>query len=176
MRKIINTQKNCLCHGSHDDQGGRKIRDFTLPIGKEKYEIKIISNVHTYDFHVVAIRAEKDTPQFFYTIGLYYQYQHPELLIMGMEVNDAHAILMNAHELIKNGGTIAPWTTSETLSIMPLKAVPIHVSDYKQFLGFGMWFYRSLQGSRPDSFPAIQLVASDLPRDPGVNAQIRLSA
>lgn len=173
MSEIINTSKECFRSASHDDLGGRKIRDFIFQIGREKSEINIIANVRTYDFHIVAIRAEKDTPQFFYTIGLYYQYQHPELLIMGMEVNAAHAILMNAYEFIKNGGTIAPWTTAQTLSIMPLKAVPIHVSDYKQFLGFGMWFYRSLQGSRPDSFPAIQLVWSDLPGDPSVNAQIR---
>jgi hypothetical protein len=157
MNQIINTPKECLQVKSHVETDGRKLTNFIFPTGIQKTEINVIKNVHTFGFHVVAIRAEKDTPQFFYTIGLYYQYQHPELLIMGVDVNVAHAILMNAYEFIKTGGTIAPWTTLETLSNRPLKAIPIHVSDYTQFLGFGMWFYRSRQGPQPDSFPAIQL-------------------
>jgi hypothetical protein len=60
-------------------------------------EKKIISNVRNHDFHVMAIREEDDTPQFFYTIGLYSQYQHPELLIMGLNVDVAYDILSRAH-------------------------------------------------------------------------------
>jgi len=158
MSQIINAPKECLQATSHQGTSDRKLKNFIFPIGMKEIQKKVIRNVNTYDFHIAAIIEEKDTPQFFYTIGLYYQYQHPELLIMGLDINVAKDILMRAYEFIKNGGTIAPWTTLETFSSMPLKAIPIHASDYRQFLGFGMWFYRSLQGPQPDSFSAIQLL------------------
>lgn len=141
---------------------GRKLKNFIFPIAVSKAQKKIIFNVRTYDFHIVAIREEEDTPQFFYTIGLYSQYRHPELLIMGLNVNVAYDILSRAHQFIKGGGSIAPWMTLNTLSSMTLRSVPIDPSNYSRFLGFGMWFYRSLGRSRQDTFPAIELVWPDI--------------
>jgi hypothetical protein len=145
-----------------DVLGGGTLPHFTFPRAISHAEQKIISNVRTGGLHIVAIREEDDMPQFFYTIGLYSQYQHPELLLMGLNVNVAYDILSRAHQLIKSGGFIAPWMTLKTLSSITLKTVPIDASNYSRFLGYGMWFYRSQGGSRPDTFPAIELVWPDL--------------
>jgi hypothetical protein len=84
-------------------------------------------------------------------------------MIMGVHVDSACDIFWRAHALIKSGGAIEPWTTApENITHTPMKAVPIDASNYRSFLGFGMWFYRSLGHSRPDTFPAIQLVWPDV--------------
>lgn len=163
MNQIIKTSQEGLQATSLQSANGRKLKNFIFPKGISPMKKKIIANVRTHDFHVVAIREENDTPQFFYTIGLYYQFQHPELLIMGLDVNVAHDILMRAHALIKSGGTIQPWTNLPIdMTHTPMRSVPIDASNYSSFLGFGMWFYRSLGGSRPDTFPAIQFIWPDV--------------
>jgi hypothetical protein len=81
---------------------------------------------------------------------------------MRLNANVAYEILSRAHEFIKGGGSIAPWMTLNTNSSLRLTTVPIDPSNYRLFLGFGMWFYRSLGRSRPDMFPAIELVWPDL--------------
>lgn len=84
-------------------------------------------------------------------------------MIMGVNANLACDIFWRAHALIKNGGTIQPWTNLPIdMTHSPMKSVPIDANNYTQFLGFGMWFYRSLGYSRPDTFPAIQLVWLDV--------------
>ena len=137
----------------------RKLKSFVFPLTTERIQKSIISNVKTKDFHIAAILAEDDCPHFLYTIGLYYHYQHPELMIVGVDANLTCDIFRRAHALIKSGGSIQPWTDlPRDMTHTPMKSVPIDASDYTKFLGFGMWFYRSLGITRPDAFPALQIV------------------
>jgi len=143
----------------------KKLQFFSFPNANSPMEKKIVANVRTHGIHIVAVQEYKNTPQFFYTIGLKYQHRHPELLIMGVDVNVAYEILMRAYALIKNGGSIGPWTTQDSISYTTLKTVPIQSSNYSKFLGFAMWFYRSMGRSKPDAFPAIQLVWPDVMKE-----------
>jgi len=148
------------------DQHSRRLKPFTYPTAIRNSEKKIIDNVRNFGFHIVAVKETDDTPEFFYTIGLYSQYQHPELLIMGVHVSAAADIFRRAHTIIKNGGAIQPWISlPEEMTHTPMKSVAIDASNYTAFLGYGMWFYRSLGKSRPDTFPAIQFVWPDVPND-----------
>lgn len=141
----------------------KKLHIFSFPTAIIRMKKKIITNVRTPDVHLMAIREYKDTPQFFYTIGLFHHFQHPEILIMGVDVNVAHDILMRAHALIKSGGTIQPWNDlPRDMTHTPMRSVPVDASHYSNFLGFGMWFYKSLGGSKPDAFPALQFVWPDV--------------
>lgn len=163
MKQTTHTSNEHLHTTTNQYRNDRKLKTFKFPLATKMTHKKIISNVRTHDFHIVAVREEEDSPQFFYTIGLHYHYQHPELMIMGVNANLAYDIFWRAHALIKSGGTIQPWTNLPIdLTHSPMKSVPIDADNYTEFLGIGMWFYRSLGNTRPDTFPAIQFVWPDV--------------
>lgn len=162
MNQVTEVSTECLPVTSPQGRDGSKPKPFNFPIAIRKMEKKIVANVRTFGFHIVAIDEEYDTPEFFYTIGLYLKYGHPELLFVGVPAETAAYVFWQAKAFIEQGGSIRPWTTvPEDVAHMPLKAVPIHANNYNEFLGFGKWFYRSLGGSQPNNFPAIQLVWPD---------------
>ena len=159
MNQTTQTPKEHLHISKNQCVNDRKLKSFVFPLTTERIQKNIISNVKTKDFHIAAILAEDDCPHFLYTIGLYYHYQHPELMIVGVDANLTCDIFRKVHALIKSGGSIQPWTDLPSdMTHTPMRSVPIDASNYTKFLGFGMWFYRSLGTTRPDAFPALQFV------------------
>lgn len=144
---------------------GRKRKPFSFPKAITPMQKGIISIVRGHGVHVMTVRQYKKTPMIFSTLGLFHSYQHPELVIIGLDVEVAHEILRKAHAFIKNGASISPWTNQHFIPCTTLKAVPIHAGNYSRFLRHGMWLYRSLGRSRPDPFPAIQILWPDAIND-----------
>src|SRR5689334_13370265 len=50
-----------------------------------------------------AIGVDDHEPPFLYTIGLISQFQHPELVILGLEGKTAHPLVARSVEMIRNG-------------------------------------------------------------------------
>lgn len=134
-----------------------KLTPFSLPEPEDDSDRKLLSDVSQFGWHVVGIHEEENSPRFAFSVGLYYQYLHPEIMIMGLPHEVAHKLLASVQNIIHQGGFIQPWSAVEEIASFPLMAVPIHFDHYKEHLGYGMWFYRSL----PEPFPAIQLVWPD---------------
>ncbi|WP_338846304.1 DUF4262 domain-containing protein [Massilia sp. W12] len=134
-----------------------KLNPFSLPEPEDDSDRKLLSDIGEFGWHVVGIHEEENSPRFAFTVGLYYQYLHPEIMIMGLPHEVAHALLVSVQSITHKGGYIQPWSAVEEIASFPLVAVPIHFSHYKEHLGYGMWFYKSL----PEPFPAIQLVWPD---------------
>ena len=130
---------------------------FLIPTAEDESDRKLLSDISDYGWHVVKVNEEDGLPGFAFTVGLYYQYCHPEIMIMGLRHETAHTLLTSIQRIVHEGGRIQPWSTVEDVASFPLTAVPIHISHYREHLGYGIWFYRSL----PEPFPALQLVWPD---------------
>lgn len=66
-----------------------------------------VERVGWTDIGVFPVPAKPTLP-FNYTVGLSMTFEHPELLVMGIDNNTQHAILVSAVEHLKHGGRYEP--------------------------------------------------------------------
>lgn len=143
---------------STPEENARKLKSFRFPKAIAKLEQTIVNKVLLNGFGIMT-GCDKNGIKYYYTIGLYCKYQHPEILMTGSSSHMAEDIFSKAHEIIRRGGSIRPWTSlPQYLTRVNMKSVAIDASYYTEFMGYGVWFYKSLGEARPDTFPAIQFV------------------
>ncbi|RBL88215.1 DUF4262 domain-containing protein [Chitinophaga flava] len=123
-----------------------------LPISKEKIQKKI----DQYGCFIVQIQEDDYLPAFVYTIGLYQQYGHPEIICFGLSVEVMASLLNDACDLIKKGQSFAPGTSyDDFLDNYPVQFITVDQAYYPYYLGTGCFFYGH------NRFPALQLIWPD---------------
>jgi hypothetical protein len=135
------------------------LANFEWPKPADSGDEKVISDVQRHGCHLVSVLADQHGPGFVYSIGLYLNFGHPEVIVFGLKPEVAGRVLNHIRELARGGETIGSGSTSdaflEDLSVSFLAVGPEH---YRDHLGFALWFYRSLL---PETFPCLQLVWPD---------------
>lgn len=127
----------------------------------ESYLEKIVRTVSQHGFLVQAVEGGSEPP-FSYTIGLAYQFNHPELIITGVPCQIAHHYIHQlAHGIEKVGHYLKPQTKlSELIKLgniavveLPPSAFDTHLIQAQNFYSIISWRQplRSLQLVFPDS-------------------------
>ena len=134
------------------------IPNFRWPRPKDPPDDKLIADVREYGVHIINVFADDTGPGWSFTIGLYLNYHHPEVLIFGLKDRQSHLILNDIREKIASGGKFLAGTRTDLfLQGYDVTFIDVPLSAYPDHLGYALWFYRSL----PDSFPCVQLVWPD---------------
>ncbi|WP_397383967.1 DUF4262 domain-containing protein [Prosthecobacter sp.] len=134
------------------------ISNFQLPKAEDESDRKLLADVQNEGLHVLRILEGEKCPQFCYSVGLYYTFGHPEILVMGLPPDVGHRVLNLAATRIAGGKIFGDYEkTDELIEGFECSFLPISVSQYKDYLGYAIWFYRSLK----QPFPALQLVWPD---------------
>jgi hypothetical protein len=116
-------------------------------------EKAVLTDIEKYDWHAVFIRGDADGPQFGYSVGFYRALGAPEVIIVGLRLEIAHAMLWQAYVRGKQGETLAPRCFYDNfLEGHPVTFVAVSQDARQEFLGFANWYYKKA------SFPAVQLV------------------
>ena len=119
-------------------------------------EQKVLDDVEQYGLHVVNVLAEGDLPEFSYTIGLYKNFNHPEVLVYGLPRNRAHPLLNDVGDEVRAGKKyLAGQTYDDFLEGYRCTFRTIPVTQYPEYLGWASWFYDH------GPFPSLQLVYPD---------------
>jgi hypothetical protein len=120
---------------------------------KDEAEKKAISNIKKYGLHIMHIMEDENNPQFSYSIGLYENYLHPEIIIIGLRHELAKVLLNNMAHDIKNGKifTIGEYH-EDVLDNFLCYFGEVSKSQYQDNVGWARWFYEG------DNFPLIQCV------------------
>src|SRR5689334_8940196 len=114
---------------------------FTLPTPDDESEAKVVSDVRQYGWHVLGVREDDEGPGFAFTIGLYYSFRHPEVLIMGLEQATAHSVLNSLGDKVRAGVRYEPKREyGGVVEQMPVSFVQIADENYREYLGYAMWF------------------------------------
>jgi len=100
----------------------------------------------------------EEEPAFAYTVGLFYNHGHAELLLFGLELEDMHHVLNACGELVKSGRKLEPGQKlggilAEGYEVL-LREVKAPQS-YKQHVGYALAFYKGRD------FPLLQVVWPD---------------
>ena len=121
-----------------------------------KADDKIIGDVKSFGWSVVMVEATDYLPSFAYTIGLWKNYQHPELIAFGLTVKTLHLVLNDAGETIKNGGSYETGKVySDFFTNGDVQFVSVDKRSFRDYFGYAIWFNEGID------FPALQLVWTD---------------
>ena len=132
--------------------------DFQPPVAADEHDRKLLSDIERVGWHVLKIMGDESGPEYCFSVGLYYTFGHPEILVMGLSHPVAHRFINLAAAHIATGRVFrAQERTDDLAEGFECSFVPVSVAHYERYLGYGIWFYRQLK----QPFPVLQLVWPD---------------
>lgn len=134
------------------------LANFTWRKPEDASEQKICADVAQHGCHIVTIPEDLEGPTYSFSIGLYLNFQHPEIVIFGLNQEVAATTINDIFVKVENGRQFQVGESSdEFFNKAKLAFVEFPPSAYHEFLGCARWFYRSLDYK----FPVLQGVWTD---------------
>lgn len=127
-----------------------------LPKARDDGDRQVLRDVAESGCHVVGVLADETGPAFAYSIGLYHNYDHPDILIFGLEHTLMQSLINCMRDLIREGGRFVPGSRyPDIIEGFDCEFRAVHPSHYRELLGYARWFYPD------DEFPVVQCVWPD---------------
>src|SRR5437773_11768426 len=76
---------------------------FIIPPPEDDSERKLVADVKNVGWHALHISADDRGPPFTFTVGFYYTFREPEILVMGLRHEVSHELLRTAAAHLKEG-------------------------------------------------------------------------
>ena len=118
----------------------------------DKKDKKIQDVIKTVGWYVFKVFDEKgQLPDFAYSVGAFYSYQQPEIIIYGLDLDDMHNIINDIVGAMKDGKKIRvnkPY--DDFLVNYDCLFRRVRKKHYREHFGYGRWFYQG------NNFPALQ--------------------
>jgi hypothetical protein len=148
--------------------------NFTLRKPEDDIERRVISDISEFGWHVVHVLADEVGPQYSFTVGLYYTFQHPEFIMMGLNPATTHQIFTTAVAEISKGFVFKTDTFSDRLlESCSCQFTSVKPENYREYLGCANWFYRGLKSP----YPTLQIIWPDqwgkFPDDAGFDPMLK---
>jgi hypothetical protein len=119
----------------------------------DKGDIKLLNDIKQYGWHVIKVMEDDKGPGFAYSIGLFKTYNHPEILIVGLNLDLAHTLINNIGEDIKNGKIFrADEFYNDILERYKCLMISVSQENYPDYVGYGHWYYKNYD------FPLLQCI------------------
>jgi hypothetical protein len=121
-------------------------------------ERKLIDDVEAYGCHIVQVRPDNEIPGWSYTIGLYEVFGQPEVIVVGLKEDTAHALLNEVCNLYRRGTIFHDGDRqSGLLANVDCEFRAVENRWLEQgVMGYANWFYGD------DEYPVLQCVYPDL--------------
>jgi hypothetical protein len=117
---------------------------------------KLISNIEKFGWAVLYIEATDYLPSFAYTVGLWRNYNHPELISFGLTTKTLNAILNIGGDLIKSGQNIQVDKVYD--NFFDGGRAQFVIVDNRNLNDY---FSNAISFNKKNNFPALQLVWTD---------------
>lgn len=128
------------------DEQKKELQDF---IGK------VTTDMRQHGFSIVFGKTV-DGVRFAYTVGLYFSYKHPELVVLGMTNKDAQRMLNDFHREIREGRSFL--LDEQVDGMVPegdVVMAPVPAPHYHEYCKANVWIYKHTD------FPVMQVVCPD---------------
>ena len=112
--------------------------------------------IEKFGLQVIMIKSTDYMPSFSYSIGLWKNYKHPEIICFGLSQDLGHAIINDVAEFIKNGESIQ--TSKSYLEIFKngkATFLKVETNNIEGYFKVAISYYGN------EKFPAIQLIWTD---------------
>src|SRR5262249_35535291 len=132
------------------------ITHFEWPIPRGPAEERIINDVRDFGCHIVWITDA--APQFAFSIGLFLNYDQPEVIIFGLDSGTTGTLINDiCNQAVAGERFTAGSRTDKLLVGNDVSFLAVPYTMYPEYLGHAIWFYHAL--ARP--FPCVQLIWPD---------------
>src|SRR2546423_4164811 len=99
---------------------------------------KLVSDVEIYGWHVVKVIGDKTGPGFGYSVGLYKSFKHPEILIVGLDLELIHSLINNIGYEIRTGKVFQPNNFySDIIDGFDCYFTSVENRYYRDYVGYG---------------------------------------
>jgi hypothetical protein len=131
---------------------------FEWPNPEHEADDRIIRNVRTHGCHIAGIIGDEKGPPYAFSIGLFLNYGHPEIVIFGLTRSDSADFINDIRDRAAKGRLYAAGDVSDDL-VPGYRCcfVDVPLERYGAYLGTAIWFY----AKSPRPFPCLQLVWPD---------------
>jgi hypothetical protein len=128
----------------------------TPAVTEEDRERKLVSDIEQFGWHVIFVPEDGEGPAFAYSIGLFHKFNHPEIIVFGLDLNILHRIINVIGEELRQGRRFADGeNASDILEDYEVRFVDVSRMHYGAYFGCARWFYKG------DDFPALQCLWPD---------------
>jgi hypothetical protein len=159
-----------------------KIPGFRWQDPEDESDRKMFRDILEHGCQIAAIEAGPNTPDFCYSVGLYLNFLHSEILIMGLPHQSCAKAINQICRETAEGKKVAEGDVRSDLfeSGRPVRFIKVPQEYYIDNLGYAHWFYRSLFFQPPaieQKFPVLQALWPDkemrYPDDPNCNPKVK---
>ena len=116
-------------------------------------EDKCLADIAQYGLHVMKVMGDHEWPEFTYSVGLYHTFGLPEIIILGLRGDLAHAVLNELADRARRGERYQVGDMLDgLLEGFAVTLRPVRDEHIEPHFGWARWFYDG------QPFPALQLV------------------
>jgi hypothetical protein len=135
-------------------------------------ERKLTSDVEQHGWHVILIPEGDEGPAFAYSIGLHRTFNHPEVVVFGLDLEMMHRVVNLVGEAVRRGRRFSDGdSASGFLEGYDVRFLAVARGHYREHFGYARWFYDG------DDFPVLQCLWPDrlgrFPSDPDSSEGLR---
>lgn len=114
-------------------------------------------NIVKYGCHVSMVQADNYLPGFAYSIGLYKNFGHPEIICFGLKLEVMHGLINEACDIIQKGNRLEAGNLyNEFLEGYNVTFINVAQEHYDDYLGIALNYYGD-----GNHFPTLQMVWPD---------------
>ncbi len=133
------------------------LTDFTMPTACDRSDHKVITDIQNVGWHIIHILEEDEQPKYSFSIGFYYQFGQPEILIIGLEFNLSHLLINDIGRHLQQGECLKEGLHySEYIENYDICFKTVARKYYSEYFGYACWFYQNI-----DNFPIMQCIFPD---------------
>jgi len=140
--------------------------------GLDEKDVKLLETLEKWGWFVTKVGAGDGEPAFAYSMGLYENFHHPEIVLFGLDLEVMHRLINDAGSRIREGLKYEEGQKyDDLLQSYPCAFRRVNPTRYDGLLNFAIWYY---EGSH---FPVLQLIWPDkaglFPWDDGFDERFR---
>jgi hypothetical protein len=140
--------------------------------GLDEKDVRLLETLEKWGWFVTKVGAGDDAPAFAYSMGLYENFHHPEIVLFGLDLEIMHGLINAAGSRIREGQKYDEGQKyGDLLLCFRCEFRRVNPTRYDGLLNYSIWYY---EGSH---FPVFQLVWPDkaglFPWDDGFDERFR---
>lgn len=117
---------------------------------------KLLADVADYGWHVLKIFGKDATPGWAFSIGLYKNFNHPEIVVFGLNDDFMHSLINSIGEDVRSGKRfVIDDLYPDLIEAYSCTFKPVNQVWYDHFLGYANWFYKG------QNYPVLQCIWPD---------------
>jgi hypothetical protein len=117
---------------------------------------KVFTDVAEYGWHVVRVLEKSETPGWAFSIGIYRNFNHPEVVVFGLNGDLMHSVINSIGEDVRTGKRFeVDGHYPDLIEAYSCTFKPVSPVWYYDFLGYANWFYKN------QTYPVLQCIWPD---------------